>query len=283
MKINWFPGHMKKALDLLRTELRYVDVVLYVLDARAPISCLNPQFAQIVGDKPTIFVITKCDLVGESELFTIEKYLKEKYHNSVIKINAIVSHSTKTVVKEIKKVLQGKLDYYTRKGVTKTMRAMIIGVPNCGKSTLANNLCGRAKALASDRAGVTKGKQWIKVDKNLEVLDTPGTLWPDIENEEVASNLAFIGSIKEQVMDVRELTSLLIEKLLRIDKRNVCQRLGIEEGQDISPSEIVEQIGTKKSLKVKGGEIDIDRVSKMIFDDYRNGKITKKILDKVEI
>ena len=279
MKINWFPGHMRKTLKTLSDEIKNIDVVLYVLDSRAPYSCLNPSFIKIINNKPIIYVLNKADLVDNDELKKWKKYFDSLPNSSTVSLNSTISNN-KQIINAIKNILQSKIDYYLSKGAKKTFRAMIIGVPNCGKSTLANNLCGKAKAVTGNKAGVTKTKQWVKVDTWIEVLDTPGTLWPSFDDQKVANHLAFIGSIKEEVLNKDDLAVELLKWLQENNPLAISNRYGVQVDDD--PIVLLETITQKMGFKLKGNEPDYDRVISMIITDYKNGKLGNKILDKLE-
>lgn len=279
MKINWFPGHMRKTLKTLSEEIKNVDVVLYVLDSRAPYSCLNPSFVKIIGHKPIVYVLNKADLVPEEDLKDWKKYFEALPNSTTVSLNSTVSNN-KAIISGIRKILKGKIDFYLAKGAKKTFRAMIIGVPNCGKSTLANNLCGKAKTITGNKPGVTKSKQWVKVDDWIEVLDTPGTLWPSFDNQEIAKHLAFIGSIKEEVLNKDDLAIELLKWLNHNNPNAIFERYGVESSSDTIS--LLDTIAMKKGFKLKGNELDYDRVIAMIITDFKNGKLGNKILDNLK-
>ena len=280
MKINWFPGHMAKALKMMSEEVKGVDVIIYVLDSRAPFSCINPSFIKVVGSKPIVYVLNKSDMVYSEEVSMWQKALSNKPNCKALVMNSTESGAGKKIEIAIKELMKGKIDWYLNKGAKVTLKAMIIGVPNSGKSTLANNLNGKAKAITGNKAGVTKSKQWIKVGQYLEVLDTPGTLWPNLENNETALNLAFIGSIKEEVLDKNDLALELINKHMKLDANSLINRYGDVVRE--TALETLDAIAEFKAFKLKGGDIDYDRVCTLILNEYKSGKLTKKILDNLE-
>jgi ribosome biogenesis GTPase A len=277
MKINWFPGHMTKALNMMQDETKKVDAFLYVLDARAPYSCLNPSFESFIGSKPVLFIINKKDMVNSDDLKYWENYLSTFKDTKVLSLNSTISGSSKIIISSLKSLLSGKIEFYKQKGVNMPIKAMIIGVPNCGKSTLANNLCGKAKAKTGDKAGVTKSKQWVNIGDGIEVLDTPGTLWPNLKDEKISINLALIGSIKEEILDSNDLALKLIEIVLKNSPNSLNKRYGVIEG---SPLQTLNNIALSKSFKLKGGDIDYDRTCNMILDDYKKGKLGSFVLDE---
>ena len=272
-KINWFPGHMKKALDIMSKEVKNVDALIYVLDSRAPFACLNPEFVKIVGNKPILFVLNKIDLADEAKIKEIKKNLLDE-NRLVVELNSTASGAIKTIQSSLEKLCSNIFEKYKSRGINPFIRAMVIGVPNCGKSTLVNNLCGGYKATTGNKPGVTKAKQWVKISKNLELLDTPGTLWPNLSNQEIGKKLAFIGSIKDEVISSEDLALLLIEELRKEYKTMFENRFAVETNEK-SSIEILEEIAKKRKYLIKGGEVDYERTAKAIIDDFRKGKIGK--------
>ena len=278
MPIQWFPGHMTKALRQMEKELKNVDLVFYLLDARAPYSCLNPKLSQVAKDKQIIYILSKCDMVQEAELERFKKNLKTK-NCSVVAVNAIQSNSAKPLFLLAKKLLSEKLDRKSEKGIDYLPKAMVVGVPNVGKSTLINNLCGKAKTETGNRPGVTKGKQWVQTESGLMLLDTPGTLWPSFDDDRVARNLAYIGSIKDQVFDTNDLAFNFIKDVLPKYKALLEARYNINISDDEDVLEIYEDICRSRNCILKKGELDYDRCGKMILDDFRKGRLGKIVLD----
>lgn len=293
MIINWFPGHMNKALQMMQNELDLIDIAVYVLDSRAPFSCVNPSFVDIVKNKPIIYVLNKADLVKPEDLLKWQKYFKGENITNIT-LNSTESNSSKKLLDAVKNLNVKKLVKNEKRGITIPLRMMIIGVPNCGKSTLINNLCGKGKAITGDRAGVTRGKQWVTVADNLEVLDTPGTLWPNLENTNIAHNLAYIGSIKEEVLDVSSLALDFIIDILKKDKTLLEKRYNIDvedyqfidteniyDDEDLKQFalEIYENICKKRGFLLKNREFDYERCARAILDDFKKGRLGKIILD----
>lgn len=278
MIIQWFPGHMTKALRIMEKDISVVDLVIYVLDARAPFSCVNPEFAKIINAKPIIYVLNKADLADVTQTENWTKFFT-KPNSASISLDSTFTNSSKIVQDKMRLLLKGKIEKYQNKGITMPLRAMVIGVPNCGKSTLINNLCGKGKAITGNKPGVTRGKQWVKVFGNIELLDTPGTLWPSFENQEIAKNLAYIGSISDDVYDVSELCLDFIAKLNNLDENILKNRYQIDFDKNTQPVEILEQISSKRRFVLKGGDIDYERGARAIIDDFRKGRLGKLTLD----
>lgn len=273
-KINWFPGHMKKALEEMQAEVKNVDAVIYVLDARAPKACLNPSFVRIIGTKPILFVLNKCDLADEEKVKEFSQTLRSE-NTKCLMLNSTASGALNKVTNALNELCNSQIERFKNKGVNYFVRAMVLGVPNSGKSTLVNNLCGSARAVTGNRPGVTKGKQWVKLSNNIEILDTPGTLWPNLEVEETALQLAYIGSIKDDVLQIEELVLSLISDLQKLYPSLLEEKYQIEDLQNKTPIELLNEIAEMKKCLLKGGEIDYERAAKAILDDFRKNRIGK--------
>lgn len=272
MKINWFPGHMKKALDLMGEEVKKVDIILYVLDSRAPKSCINPSFSSIIGDKPVLYVFNKFDLCDEEK---VKKYaLSFKSQNcDYIFLNSTQSGAKDKIVAKINALCKNKVSKFEKNGIKTMSRAMVIGVPNCGKSTLVNNLCKKAKAVTGNKAGVTKGKQWFKISDTIEICDTPGTLCPNLGNQESAKSLAFIGSVKEEILLETEVAEELIKRLTKLYPNEFEVRY--------KGGKTLEEIGQKRGLLLGKGEVDLERTAKAIIQDFKSGRIGKITIEEL--
>ncbi len=271
MKLNWFPGHMKKTLAEIRSKLANIDVVIYVLDSRAPISSINPSLDRLSQNKPVLYVFNKLDLADETRVKELAKSYRGDKKDYVL-LNSTMSGASKIIRQKLNTLAQEKIQKFAKKGIKTMVRAIVVGVPNSGKSTLVNNLCGKAKAVTGNRAGVTKMTQWVSIGDNIEICDTPGTLYPNLEEQEIAKKLLFIGSIKDEVVaDTAELAEELI-KLLEKIKPNTCSA---RYGEDLS----LEGIAKKRGFIVGGGELDLYRTANAIIDDFRKGRLGKITLD----
>lgn len=268
--INWFPGHMAQTLKMIDSELKNCDAIVYVVDARCPRSCINPQFDDFVGRKPVLFVLNKIDLApnGVKEQFIKTLQLKTPY--DVITRNSVKSGGTQPVINALKKLLAERIKAKLAHGITKTLRVAVIGVTNCGKSTFINNMTNKGKTQTGNRPGVTRTKQWVSITDNLWLLDTPGTLWPSFTNQQVARNLAYVGSIKDDVLDSIALSQSLLTDLTKLQPDAVLSRFGVTS---------FEEIAKKRGCLLRGGVLDIRRAAKIILTEFREGKIGKFNLD----
>lgn len=272
MNINWYPGHMKKTRESIQKSLTMVDVVFELIDARIPTSSQNPIIDLIVGEKPRIIVLNKSDLASSHGNKLWQEYFLEKGINSVC-LDALSGKGIDRLLQISYEATDEKRKAYEKRGViNRPTRAMILGIPNVGKSTLINSLSGRKGAKTGNKPGVTKSNQWIKTKGNLELLDTPGILWPKFEDPDVGLNLAFTGAIKDEILDIETLALKLIEKLANYFPNLLNNRYNVEiEGKPYL--EIMEEIGRKRGCIVKGGEIDYTKVSNIILDEFRKGII----------
>lgn len=275
--INWFPGHMTKALRMMQKEVSQIDVIIYVLDARAPLSSLNPKFLDIIDNKPVLFVLNKADLTDDKKLLEFKN--KFNYENScLIQLDSTKSGAVKLVEPKLIKLTETKVKKYANKGIKYVPKAMVIGVPNCGKSTLINNLCGISKTITGNKPGVTRGKQTVTLKSGIQLVDTPGTLWPSFENHIVARNLALIGSIKDDVVNIVELSCEFIEFLKTNYPQSLIQRYKLENivGENY---QILENISQKRGMLQKGGVVDYEKGASTVLTDFRKGLLGKIYLD----
>ncbi len=280
MNIQWFPGHMNKTLVEIESLQKKADFVLYVLDSRAPFSCLNPKLFEVVGDKPIIFVLTKKDLADALETRLWIEYLSKK-NNIAVAVNANNKNCISIIISAIEKVLNKKIEKDKNKGIKKIYRGMVVGIPNSGKSTLINLLCGQVRAKTGNKAGVTKNIQWVKLGNGYELLDTPGTLWPKIDDKKIGLNLAFIGSVKDEIIDKNDLALELIETLKNIAPDKLMQRYNLKTIDD-SANVLLEEICKNRGFLQKGGNVDLERGAQAVIDDFRKARIGLITLDKLK-
>lgn len=279
MAINWFPGHMKKTQREIKENLKLVDAVIELRDARIPRSSANPDIDKLVGNKPRIILLNKSDL---SEKKTTNEWIKylTKENVKVLEVNCLKGEGLKNIKPLLMELLKEKHDRLKAKGLVKiVIRVMVVGIPNCGKSTFINKLARNTIAKTGDRPGVTKSKQWIKTSLDMELLDTPGVLWPKFEDEETALNLAFTGAIKDEIMDIEELAYQLVKRLQEYYPENLKERYKIEEIYE-DPLETLNAIARKRGCLMRGGEIDYNRISVILLDEFRGGKIGKATLER---
>lgn len=281
MVIQWFPGHMTKALRMMEKEIKIVDAIIYVLDSRAPFSCVNPKLNSLVSGKPIIYVLNKADLANEELLIEWTKYFNERPNSKCIVLNSVESGTSKKIEFAVKDMLKDKIEKYKNKNININLRAMVIGVPNSGKSTLINNLCGKSKAITGNKPGVTKGKQWVKIASGLEILDTPGTLWPAFDNNQVAHHLAYIGSIREEVLDIPSLSLDFIRDMNKLDENILKSRYKIDFDSNNTELEILEMVCLSRGFKLRGNEIDYDRGAFALINDFKATRLGKITLEKV--
>ncbi|MBR2398015.1 MAG: ribosome biogenesis GTPase YlqF [Clostridia bacterium] len=270
MVIQWFPGHMTKALRMIDENVKIVDGFIYVLDARAPYSSLNPEFVKRINNKPYLYVINKCDLADPKKTRAWVEYFQNT-GKPCVSLNSVFTNSSRIVYQEVLKMFAEKIERQKQKGVSKPIRLMVLGIPNSGKSTLINNLCGQKRANTGDKPGITRGKQWINVDDKIQLLDTPGTLFPSFENQDIAKCVAYIGSINDDILDIEGLALELIGKLSKIYPDLMKERYGVELS-DI-PLETYEAICKKRGFILRGKEFDYTRGAKTVIDEFRKGKI----------
>lgn len=279
--IQWFPGHMTKTKRQIEKVLPIIDAVAELVDARIPISSRNPDLKEIIGNKPHIILLNKCDMADS----TITKQWIEHYRKNGTTAIAIDCKSGKGISQfkdTVKTVLAGKLESYKEKGmVGKPLRVMIVGIPNVGKSSFINKIAGKVRAKAENRPGVTRGNQWFTIEKQLELLDTPGVLWPKFEDQTVGEHLAFTGAVKDGILD----TELLAMRLLEILSANYPEKLTERYGQldfSLDSYDLLSLIGKKRGMVIRGGEIDTERAANMLLEEYRNQKIGNISLERVE-
>ena len=279
MAINWFPGHMVKTKREIKENLKLVDAVIEIRDARIPNSSKNPDIDQLCKGKPRIILLNKCDLANEK----ITKEWKKSLENSetvVLEVNALKNDGLKNIKPALLKLLKEKHDRLKAKGLVKiTTRVMVVGIPNVGKSTFINKMARNNIAKTGDRPGVTKSKQWIKTSIGIELLDTPGVLWPKFEDEQVGLNLAFTGAIKDEIMDIEELAFNLVKKLEVDFKDQLMTRYKLEHLSE-ETIENLDNIARKRGCLISGGNIDYNRIAVILLDEFRGGKIGRISLER---
>lgn len=286
--INWYPGHMAKTKRQIITDAKLIDVVIEILDARIPKSSQNPDISEIVSDKKRIIVLNKCDLADEKETEKWTEYFKKR-NIPAIAINSNQGTGINNVQKEIEKIMQEELTSQKQKGrIRKTIRVMIVGIPNVGKSSFINRISKKTTMTVGNKPGVTKQKQWIRIGNQIELLDTPGVLWPKFESEEVGLNLAYTGSIKDEVIDKVEIAYYLIKYLDKNYPEKLYEKYKImpEDIEKIKDNpqyylELMYLIGRKRGALISGGNIDEEKVANIVLDEFKNGKIGKITLEKV--
>lgn len=276
--LQWFPGHMAKTRRLIEENLKMIDVVVEILDSRIPYSGRNPYFNDIIKNKPRLIVMNKADL-SDKELTVkwIEWYKNQGI--TVIPISCATGQGINKITSEARALIQDKIDRDKEKGRTRTLKIMMVGIPNVGKSSLINRLVGKAAAQTGDRPGVTKGKQWIRIKGDVELLDTPGILAPKFEDQEIAKKLAYSGAIKDEIMDTELLAYSLCSFLAKNYAEMLCARYKLDSVDGLEGYEILEKIGKKRGFVVSGGEIDTERAANMLLDELRGAKIGKITLE----
>lgn len=277
MFIHWFPGHMTKAIRMMKDEIKLIDSVIYVLDARAPMSSINPAFDEVIGNKPILYVLNKADLVEKADLRLWLDYFSAK-DKTAIYANSVSKANTSEISNALIKINKATLDKWKAKGVNKIIRAMVIGVPNCGKSTLINSFLGAKKAVTGNKPGVTKGKQWVAISPNVELMDTPGTLYPDFSDQNKAMRLALIGSVKEEILDICELSKELYSFLVVNFPERLKSRYGFEPINEAE--EGLNLIAKARGYLLKGNEYDTERAAKGLVTDFRKLAFGKIIMEK---
>ena len=277
MNIQWYPGHMTKAKRMMQENIKLKVVVIELVDARLPFSSKNPDIDELARNKSRIVLLNKYDLADDSKTQAWKKWYEDK-GAFVTLVNSKSGQGVKNVTSIVQEACKEKIERDRRRGIiNRPVRAMIVGIPNVGKSTFINSFAGKACTKTGNKPGVTKGKQWIRLNKNVELLDTPGILWPKFEDQEVGIKLALIGSIREEILNITELSYILIKYLLENYPKVLSDRYDIEECSDIV--KVLEGIALKRGCKSKGDTLDLDKASSIIVDDFRTGKIGRISLE----
>ena len=291
MNINWYPGHMAKTKRQIMEDVRLVDIVVELLDARIPVSSQNPDIAEITKNKKKIIVLNKCDLADERQNKRWVEYFKTKNIPAVL-TDSNSGKGIEECVRKIEKIMEEDLKSQAEKGrIGRKIKAMVLGIPNVGKSSFINRISKRTTAGVGNKPGVTKQKQWIRINEKIELLDTPGVLWPKFESEEVALHLAFTGTIKEDILQRTEIAYYLVKFLIEHYSKQLCERYKLteeyiheqiqneERPENENIYEIFLTIGKKRGCIISGGNIDDEKTARIILDEFKNGKIGKITLE----
>ena len=281
MNIQWYPGHMTKTRRQMEQDLKQVDAVCEIVDARIPISSRNPDIDSICGNKPRMVILNRLDLADPDATARWAAHFRKQGIAAV----ATDCKSRKGITQftpAVRQLLEEKIQRDASRGMTRALRIMIVGIPNVGKSTLINQISGRKGAKAENRPGVTRGKQWVTVDKDLLLMDTPGILWPKFEDPNVGMMLAYTGAVKDGVMDLEELACRLMELLWKHYPKLIQERYGIESDPDTPGWQLLEQAGRKRGFLLARGEINTERMAKVLIDEFRGGKLGRLTLEVPE-
>ena len=289
--INWYPGHMLKTKKQIMEDLKLIDIVIEILDARIPLSSSNPDIQKIIQNKKRIVILNKSDLAAEEETRKWQNYYKQQGIVSVI-TDSNLGKGINEILKQIENIMSEDMEKAATKGrVKKNIRVMILGIPNVGKSSLINRLCNKKSTIVGNRPGVTKQKQWVRIANNIELLDTPGVLWPKFDDRKIAFNLSYVGSIKDEILDSVEIAFNLLKYLYKEYKTDLLKRYKINENEiesieteyeDDMIYSLMKLIGRKRGAIVSGGEINDEKVASIILNDFRSGKLGKITLEKVK-
>ena len=281
MTIQWYPGHMTKTRRQIEADIKQVDAVCEIVDARIPMSSRNPDIDSICGTKPRIIVLNRMDLADPNATKRWATYFKSK-GMAVIATDCKTRRGIADFTPAARIACKEKLERDAARGMNRPLRVMVVGIPNVGKSTLINQISGRKGAKAENRPGVTRGKQWVTVDASLQLLDTPGILWPKFEDPNVGMMLAYTGAVKDGIMDLEELACKLMELLHKYYPQTLLERYKVEAPAGTPGWDLVEMAGRKRGYLVSGGEVNTERMSKVLLDEFRGGKLGKFTLEMPE-
>ncbi len=271
--VQWFPGHMAKTRRLIKESLSLVDGVTEIIDARIPVSSSNPELEEMINGKPRIVLLNKCDLADKNTTNEWVNFYKSK-GISAIPVDCRTGKGLNVYKNVVRDVLKDVIKKNEDRGMPgKALRIMVVGIPNTGKSSFINRMAGSAKAKVADKAGVTRHNQWFPIGNGIELLDTPGVLWPKFDDPAVGDRLAFIGSVKDEILDAETLAIRLLEVMKTDYADRLTERYKIQDFKDKEAWEVLEMIGKKRGMMIKGGEIDCERASVMLLDEYRGGKL----------
>lgn len=280
MNVQWYPGHMTKAKRQMQEDLKLIDLIIELVDARVPLSSRNPDIDQLGQNKSRLILLNKADLADERQNEAWKEYFQSKgFH--VVKVDSRNGAGMKTIQNVIQEACKEKIERDRRRGIkNRPIRAMVAGIPNVGKSTFINTFAGKACAKTGNRPGVTKGKQWIRLNKNVELLDTPGILWPKFEDQTVGLRLAFIGSIKDEILQTEELASELVKFLNQSYPGVLEEKYTIESSED--NYEVLRRIAESRHCLIRGSELDVEKAAAILLDDFRNGRLGRLTLELPE-
>ena len=282
MNIQWYPGHMTKTRRMIEADMKLVDVVAELVDARIPISSRNPDIDDLVRQKPRVVILNRADQADKAANKRWADYLR-KSGAAVMECDAKSGAGVSQFSPTVRLALEETIARWREKGqVGRPVRAMVLGIPNVGKSTFINKVAGRKSAKASDRPGVTRGKQWVHVSQGLDLLDTPGILWPKFEDERIGMHLAFTGAVRDAIVDTETLANLLMELLNRRSPEALAERYKIAVAPDMTGWELLEAAGRKRGFLISGGEIDLARMATILLDEFRGGKLGRVTLELPE-
>ena len=277
MNLQWYPGHMTKAKRQMQEDLKLIDLIIELVDARIPLSSRNPDIDELGKNKARLILLNKSDLADERYNEQWSAYFQKKGFY-VVKVNAKSGAGLKSIQGVIQEACKAKIERDRRRGIkNRPIRAMVVGIPNVGKSTFINSYAGKACAKTGNKPGVTKGKQWIRLNKTLELLDTPGILWPKFEDQEVGKRLAFIGSIKDEILNLEELSLELLDYIRTNYPGLLNTRYGIEE--EGTPVSLLEAVADKRKCLIRGQEIDYAKAAGIVMEEFRNGKTGRITLE----
>ncbi len=279
LQIQWYPGHMTKTRRMMESDLRLVDAVCEIVDARIPVSSRNPDLDSICGDKPRMIILNRIDMADPARTKQWAAWFKAR-ELAVIQTDCKSRKGIADFAPALRRLLADKLRRYAEKGmVGKPLKVMVVGIPNVGKSTFINQVAGRKGAKAENRPGVTRGKQWVTVDQGLLLLDTPGILWPKFEDPEVGVRLAFTGAVKDDILDLESLAARLAGVLWRNYPEAMRARYKLDPAPDASDPDLLLEIGKRRGYLISGGEIDLERTSRVLLEEYRAAKIGRFTLE----
>ena len=281
LNIQWYPGHMTKTRRQIEADLKLVDTVCEIVDARIPVSSRNPDIDAICGSKPRILVLNRMDLADPAATKKWADYFRGK-GMAVLATDCKSRKGIGDFTPAARKACAEKLERDAKRGMNRPLRVMVVGIPNVGKSTLINQISGRKGAKAENRPGVTRGKQWVTVDSGLQLLDTPGILWPKFEDPEVGMMLAYTGAVKENVIDLEELACHLMTLLHKYYPQTLLERYKVEAPEGTPGWELLELAGRKRGYLVSGGEVNLERMARVLLDEFRSGKLGKFTLEMPE-